>query len=72
MNEEARLQFEYINKTKEIIEKKNLETGKKLTACVTTFGCQMNAKDSEKLCGVLEQCGYEITEELKKWVAPLL
>ena len=33
-----------------------------LTFCVTTFGCQMNARDSEKLEGVLEKIGYEKTE----------
>ena len=63
MNNDAKLQYDFIQKTKEIVSSKNLELGRKLTACVTTFGCQMNAKDSEKLCGILEQCGYEITEE---------
>ena len=29
-----------------------------LTYCVTTFGCQMNARDSEKLTGILEEIGY--------------
>ena len=33
--------------------------GRPLTACTTTFGCQMNARDSEKLLGVLEQIGYQ-------------
>ncbi len=33
------------------------------TFCVTTFGCQMNARDSEKLCAVLEAIGFEATEE---------
>ena len=28
--------------------------GRPLTFCVTTFGCQMNARDSEKLTGILE------------------
>ena len=32
--------------------------GRQLTFCVTTFGCQMNARDSEKLVGILEQIGY--------------
>lgn len=36
--------------------------GRKLTACVTTFGCQMNARDSEKLSGILEQAGYQLTD----------
>ncbi len=33
-----------------------------LTYHVTTFGCQMNANDSEKLSGILEVMGYEYTE----------
>ena len=37
--------------------------GRKPTCCVTTFGCQMNARDSEKLVGILEKVGYEITED---------
>ena len=28
---------------------KEEEAGRKFTFCVTTFGCQMNARDSEKL-----------------------
>ena len=30
---------------------------------MTTFGCQMNARDSEKLVGILEKVGYEIIED---------
>ena len=34
--------------------------------CVTTFGCQMNSRDSEKLLGILEKVGYaEETDEEK-------
>lgn len=36
--------------------------GRKLTACIQTFGCQMNAKDSEKLAGVLKKAGYILSE----------
>lgn len=60
---ETKLQYEYIEKNKEIISRLEEEKGRPITACVTTFGCQMNAKDSEKLCGILKQCGYEITED---------
>lgn len=64
--EETNRQYEYINKTKQIINELSNQQGKQLTACVTTFGCQMNAKDSEKLCGILEQCGYEVIEDEDK------
>ncbi|MBR4579660.1 MAG: tRNA (N6-isopentenyl adenosine(37)-C2)-methylthiotransferase MiaB [Lachnospiraceae bacterium] len=33
-----------------------------MTACVVTFGCQMNARDSEKLTGILANMGFEMTE----------
>ncbi len=35
----------------------------RLTFTVVTFGCQMNARDSEKLEGILERVGYEKSEE---------
>ena len=38
------------------------EKGRKLTCNVTTFGCQMNARDSEKLMGILKEVGFEETE----------
>ena len=34
-----------------------------MTACIQTFGCQMNAKDSEKLLGILEQAGFKASED---------
>jgi len=64
--EETLLQYEYINKVKALIADKSKEYKRALKACVTTFGCQMNAKDSEKLCGILSDCGYEITDNEKE------
>ena len=60
--EESKRQQEYIERLKEIISKKQELLGRKPTCCVTTFGCQMNAKDSEKLVGILKEAGYEIIE----------
>ena len=34
------------------------EIDRPLTYSIQTFGCQMNAKDSEKLAGILEKIGY--------------
>lgn len=51
-------QYYYIRKCQEYIQKKEEELGRKLTFCTQTFGCQMNARDSEKLSGILEQIGY--------------
>ena len=42
---------------------KEKEAGRKLTCCVHTFGCQMNARDSEKLLGILTDIGYVETED---------
>ncbi len=36
--------------------------GRPLTCCINTFGCQMNARDSEKLLGILETIGYKAVE----------
>ena len=60
--EESKRQQEYIERLKELIAKKQELLGRKPTCCVTTFGCQMNAKDSEKLVGILKEAGYEIVE----------
>lgn len=60
---ETEKQAYYIAKCKEIISNKEKELGRKLKACVATFGCQMNFKDSEKLIGILNEIGYEETED---------
>ena len=52
-------QYYYIKKAREYVKAASIEAGRPLTFCVTTFGCQMNARDSEKLVGVLEQIGYQ-------------
>ena len=39
--------------------------GRPLTCCINTFGCQMNARDSEKLLGILETIGYQAVESEK-------
>nr|WP_288860865.1 tRNA (N6-isopentenyl adenosine(37)-C2)-methylthiotransferase MiaB [uncultured Faecalicatena sp.] len=59
-------QYYFIAKAREYVQKQSEELGRALTFCVTTFGCQMNARDSEKLSGILEQIGYvEETDEEK-------
>lgn len=63
MSQESKLQLEYIAKCKQIIEKRADEIGRKLKFIVVTFGCQMNARDSEKLSGILKEIGYEETDE---------
>ena len=60
---EPQRQFYYMNLAKELLSKKEKELGRKLTFHVTTFGCQMNARDSEKLVGILESIGYDQSDE---------
>lgn len=62
MENETKLQYEYIDKAKSYVQKLSEKKGSPLTFCVTTFGCQMNARDSEKLTGILERIGYEPVE----------
>lgn len=60
LNAEAErlLQYENIQTAKEIVKNLEKEAGRKLTYYVKTFGCQMNARDSEKIEGILEEVGY--------------
>lgn len=59
------IQEECIEKLKEIVQKQSEEKCRPMTACVVTFGCQMNERDSEKLKGILKAAGYELTESEK-------
>lgn len=55
---EPERQYYFMGKVKEIVDEKTRDLGRPLTFHVTTFGCQMNARDSEKLRGILLKCGY--------------
>ena len=61
MDEAAKQRF-YIEKCKEWLTKQSEKLGRPLTACTVTFGCQMNARDSEKIIGTLEEIGFVATE----------
>lgn len=56
--EEPARQFYFMAKCREILKKKSDELGRPLYSQTRTFGCQMNARDSEKLTGILEEIGY--------------
>ena len=60
---EPERQYYFIEVCKKQVAEEREKLGRPLTFCVTTFGCQMNARDSEKLTGILEQIGYQPTEE---------
>lgn len=56
-------QYYFIAKAKEAVGAMAEQIRRPLTACIKTFGCQMNARDSEKLRGILEYVGYTIVEQ---------
>ena len=56
---EPQRQYYFMAKMREWVRAEEARLGRPLTACTTTFGCQMNARDSEKLLGVLKQVGYQ-------------
>ena len=52
----------FLKEASELIREKEEKLGRRMTACVVTFGCQMNERDSEKLRGILALAGYEMTD----------
>lgn len=54
---QARRQMDIIAQLSQHIKDKNLKF------CISTFGCQMNAHDSEKIQGMLKQIGYIETDK---------
>ena len=56
---EPERQYYYIEKLRKIVGTLTGELSHVPTYCVVTFGCQMNANDSEKLAGILDKAGFE-------------
>ncbi len=61
--DEPTRQYYFIKKARGIVNAESERLGRRLTADGETFGCQMNAKDSEKLIGILENIGFEMIED---------
>ena len=59
---EPERQYYFIAKCRKYVKEQEELAGHPLTAAVVTFGCQMNARDSEKLLGILETIGYQAVE----------
>ena len=55
---DIRNELKYIEKVKQINEGKNLKY------YILTMGCQLNENDSEKICGMLEEMGYNKTDDI--------
>jgi len=60
--EEPDRQYYFLEECRKIVARISEEKGRKLTCCINTFGCQMNAKDSEKLLGIMKGIGYVPTD----------
>lgn len=60
--EEPARQYYFMAKCRKWVSTFTQKNGRPPKACVTTFGCQMNARDSEKLMGILEVIGYVPTD----------
>ena len=63
--EEPARQFYFMAKARKYVKEMSEKLGRPLTSVVVTFGCQMNARDSEKLTGILEKIGYTMVDSEK-------
>lgn len=61
--EEPARQYYFMAKCREWVREFERKNGRRPFAFTQTFGCQMNAKDSEKLIGILENIGFEMIED---------
>ncbi len=52
----------WLHRAQRGLQKASERKGRPLTAACITFGCQMNARDSEKLRGMLAEIGFTITD----------
>ena len=59
---ESKRQRDCLKEIRKIVEKQSDEWGHPLKYMVKTFGCQMNARDSEKLSGMLDEAGFVPSE----------
>ena len=59
---EALRQTEFIAETRSYVLELEQTLGRPLKSNVTTFGCQMNARDSEKIRGIFAAAGFQNTD----------
>lgn len=66
---EPERQYYFMAQLRKWLKAEEKRLGRPLSCCTQTFGCQMNARDSEKLLGVLKAVGYrEIDSEKADFV----
>ena len=63
--EEPARQYYFIAKCREWVRGFEQKNGRLPKSCVVNMGCQMNARDSEKISGILQSAGFEEAEEEK-------
>lgn len=63
--QELERQKVFADKIRKINEEYKTRTGREKKMFISTFGCQMNAHDSEKLEGMLKEMGYGYADEEK-------
>lgn len=56
--EETARQNSFIELAQTLSAQKSNTLGRPLTYCLTTFGCQMNEKQSEVVAGIMDEIGY--------------
>lgn len=64
--EEPERQYYFLAKCREWVRNFEQKNGSLPRSHVTTFGCQMNARDSEKLEGILKEAGFMEEPDEKK------
>lgn len=64
--EDIALQQQFMEKIKESNFGSTLQSGKPKHYSISTFGCQMNENDSERLAGMLNTMGFTEIEETEK------
>jgi tRNA-2-methylthio-N6-dimethylallyladenosine synthase len=62
--QEPERQYYFMKKCKEWADETANKLGRRLTLSMQTMGCQMNARDSEKLEAILAYIGYETVEDV--------
>ena len=60
--EEPARQYYFVAKCREWVKEFERKNGRRPVFFTQTFGCQMNAKDTEKMAGILELIGYVMTD----------
>ncbi len=64
--EEEKRQLGFLKELSDYVETRVAEGHPRPRSYVETFGCQMNARDSEKLRGILSEAGFLETEDEKE------